>query len=63
MLPNEENILDFFFGDPAYPLTVCCIKEFKSCKVLMQVIFNSMLCFARSSIKYSLSRLKARGQF
>lgn len=63
ILPNEENILDFVFGDPAYPLTVYCIKEFKSCKAHVQVIFNSILCFAGSSIEYSLSRLKARGQF
>ena len=59
-LPGEAKIPNYLIGDPAYPLTAYCMKEFESCKTNAQVVFNSMLRAARNPIECAFGRLKAR---
>ena len=60
ILPGEAKIPNYLIGDPAYPLTAYCMKEFESCKTNVQVVFNSMLRTARNPIERAFGRLKAR---
>ena len=60
ILPGEAKIPNYLIGDPAYPLTAYCMKEFESCKTNAQVVFNSMLPTARNPIECAFRRLKAR---
>nr|XP_047137549.1 uncharacterized protein LOC105843733 [Hydra vulgaris] len=62
-LPNYHSIPNYLIGDPAYPLTNFCIKEFQSCSNNKEVIFNSMLRSARNQIECAFGRLKARWGF
>nr|XP_047141418.1 uncharacterized protein LOC124816319 [Hydra vulgaris] len=62
-LPNYHSIPNYLIGDPAYPLTNFCIKEFQSCSNNEEVIFNSMLRSARNQIECAFGRLKARWGF
>ncbi len=63
LLPGYEAIPNYIIGDPAYPLTKFCMKEYQSCTTNGQVIFNSMLRSARNQIECAFGRLKARWGF
>ena len=54
---------NYLIGDPAYPLTQFCLKEYQTCSENKQVIFNSMLRSARNQIECAFGRLKARWGF
>lgn len=60
LVPNFRKVPNYLIGDPAYPLTPTCIKEFYSCKNNAEVVFNSMLRAARNPIECAFGRLKAR---
>ena len=60
LLPGCDKIPNYLIGDPAYPLTPNCMKEYKSCKTNSQVIFNNLLREARNPIECAFGRLKAR---
>lgn len=60
LVPNLSKVPNYLIGDPAYPLTPTCIKEFDSCKNNAEVVFNSMLRAARNPIECAFGRLKAR---
>ena len=60
VLPELQRVPDYLIGDPAYPLTPFCMKEFQSCTTNEQVVFNNMLRSARNQIECAFGRLKAR---
>ena len=51
ILSGYHAIRNYIIGDPAYPLTSYCIKEFTSCSNNREVIFNNMLRSAREFVK------------
>ena len=63
ILPGYDAISNYIIGDPAYPLTAYCIKEYTSCSNNAEVIFNNMLRSARNQVECAFGRLKARWGF
>ena len=63
VLPGYDVVSNYLIGDPAYPLTQFCLKEYQTCSENKQVIFNSMLRSARNQIECAFGRLKARWGF
>ena len=60
LVPGYDKIPNYLIGDPAYPLTPNCMKEYQSCKTNSEVLFNNMLREARNPIECAFGRLKAR---
>ena len=60
VIPGFEKFPNYLIGDPAYPLTPFCMKEFDNCNSDEEVIFNNMLRSARNQTECSFGRLKAR---
>ena len=57
------KVPNFLNGNPAYPLTSYCMKEYTSCTIDSKVIFTNMFRSARNPIKCAFGRLKARSIF
>ena len=43
LLPGCEKVGNYFIGDPAYPLTPYCMREFSPCSSNAEVVFNNMV--------------------
>ena len=63
LVPGHTKVGSYLIGDPAYPLTPHCIKEFETCATNAKVVFNNMLRSARNPIECAFGRLKARWSF
>ena len=63
LIPGRTKVGSYLIGDPAYPLTPYCMKEYDSCTINAQVVFNNMLRSARNPIECAFGRLKARWGF
>lgn len=53
---NGVKIPNYVIGDPAYPLTPICMKEYESCTSNGEVIFNNILWSARNQIECAFGR-------
>ena len=60
LIPGLDEVPNYILGDPAYPLTQCCMKEYITCKNNEEVIFNNLLRSGKNQIECSFGRLKAR---
>ena len=49
--PGSETLSNYVIGDPAYPLTPFCMKEYDTCASNEQVMFNALLRAARNPIE------------
>lgn len=58
-----DDIPNYLIGDPAYPLSKFCLKEYQACNSSGEVIFNNMLRTATNQIECAFGRLKARWGF
>ena len=59
-VPGQGKIPNYLLGDPVYPLTPYCLKEYQFCSSNDEVLFNTMLRAARNPVECAFGRLKAR---
>ncbi len=55
-----KRIGNYLIGDPGYPLTHFCMREYEHCQTNEEVVFNNLLRSARNPIECAFGRLKAR---
>ena len=63
LVPGYKAIPNYLIGDPAYPLTSFCMKEYRTCVTNEEVLFNNMLRSARNQVECAFGRLKVQWGF
>jgi hypothetical protein len=63
LIKGRSKVGCYLIGDPAYPLTPYCMKEYETCASDPEVIFNTMLRSARNPVECAFGRLKGRWRF
>nr|XP_047144641.1 uncharacterized protein LOC105846427 [Hydra vulgaris] len=60
LLPGFCKVPCYVIGDPGYPLSTFCLKEYLHCQNNNQVVFNTSLRTARNQKECAFGRLKAQ---
>ena len=63
LISGRSKVGCYLIGDPAYPLTPYCMKEYQTCTSDSQVVFNNILRSARNPVECAFGRLKGRWRF
>ena len=63
LIKGRSKVGCYVIGDPAYPLTPYCMKEYETCNSDSEVIFNNILRSARNPVECAFGRLKGRWRF
>jgi hypothetical protein len=63
LIKGRSRVGCYVIGDPAYPLTPYCMKEYETCTSNSEVIFNNILRSARNPVECAFGRLKGRWRF
>ena len=63
LIRGRSKVGCYLIGDPAYPLTSHCMKEYERCTSNSEVIFNNILRSARNPVECAFGRLKGRWRF
>ena len=60
ILRGMTPVPNYIIGDPAYSLTLFCIKELNTCSNNVEVVFNNLLRSARNPVQCAFWETEGR---